>query len=101
MRLKILGCYGGATPGHWTTNFLVNDTIAIDAGALACSLSFDEQCRIRHVFITHSRLDHTASLPFLIDNVFGFIDSPVHVRSIQPVIDSMRNLLFNNSAWPD
>ncbi|HEY5609830.1 MAG TPA: 3',5'-cyclic-nucleotide phosphodiesterase, partial [Thermoanaerobaculia bacterium] len=101
MDIKILGCFGGALPGHFTTNFVVNQTVAIDAGALAFGLSFEEQCKIRHVFITHSHLDHTASLPFVVDNVFGFIDSPIHVRSIEPVIWSLRTHLFNNHTWPD
>lgn len=101
MDIKILGCFGGALPGHFTTNFVVNGSVAIDAGALAFCLPFEEQCKIRHVFITHTHLDHTASLPFLVDNVFGFVDSPIHVRSIEPVIWSLRNHLFNNHTWPD
>lgn len=101
MKLRVLGCYGGVLPGHRTTNFLVNDTTAVDAGALAFSLTFPEQCQIEHVFISHSHLDHTNSLPFLIDNVFGCIDHPVTVYSIAPVVDSIRRNLFNNETWPD
>jgi len=101
MRLRVLGCYGGALPGHRTTNFLVNETTAIDAGALAFGLTFEEQCKIRNVFISHAHLDHTNSLPFLIDNVFGCIDHVITVYSIAPVIESMRTHLFNNDTWPD
>jgi cAMP phosphodiesterase len=101
MRLRVLGCYGGALPGHRTTNFLVNDTTAVDAGALAFSLTFEEQCLVRDVFISHAHLDHTNSLPFLVDNVFGCISHTITVRSIAPVIESMKKHLFNNDTWPD
>jgi ribonuclease BN (tRNA processing enzyme) len=101
MDVRILGCYGGIVPGYRTTNFLVNGTTAVDAGALVYTLSFEEQTRIRHIFITHSHLDHTTSLPFLIDNVFGMIDAPVNVYSIAPVIEAIRAHLFNDVTWPD
>lgn len=101
MEIRILGCYGGAVPGHRTTNFLVNSTTAIDAGALAYALPFEEQLGIRSVLLTHAHLDHTNSLPFLIDNVFGFIQEPVTVYSIPFVIESVRRHLFNDDTWPD
>ncbi len=101
MDLRILGCYGGAVPGHRTTNFVVNETVAIDAGALAFSLEFEQQLQIRHVFISHAHLDHTNSLPFLIDNVFGLAPGPIHVYSIAPVLDALRAHLFNDVTWPD
>jgi ribonuclease BN (tRNA processing enzyme) len=101
MEIKVLGCYGGVVPGLRTTNFLVNGTTAVDAGALAFALPFEEQLKIRDVFISHAHLDHTASLPFLLDNVFGFINEPIRVRSIEPVIDAIRKHLFNNLTWPD
>lgn len=101
MKGRILGCYGGALPGHRTTNFVVNDTIAIDAGALVQGLEFSEQLKIRHVFISHTHLDHTNSLPFLIDNIFGMTDQPVHVYALPVIIDSMKRHLFNEETWPD
>ena len=30
----------------------------------------EDQSRIKHVFLTHSHLDHTASLPIFLDNVY-------------------------------
>ncbi|MGA7617637.1 MAG: 3',5'-cyclic-nucleotide phosphodiesterase [Thermoanaerobaculia bacterium] len=101
MDLRILGCFGGALPGHRTTNFLVNRHTAIDAGALAHALTFDEQRSLRHVLITHAHLDHTGGLPFVVDNVFGQQEKPLDVYSISPVIESMKRHLFNDDTWPD
>jgi hypothetical protein len=32
MKVKVLGCYGGNIPGYGMTSFLVNGTLALDAG---------------------------------------------------------------------
>ncbi len=38
MRLRVLGCHGGELPGCRSTCFLVDGTLALDAGALTASL---------------------------------------------------------------
>ena len=49
---------------------LVNESIAIDAGAIGLFSSPKEQEKIRHVLLTHSHIDHLATLPIFIENVF-------------------------------
>src|SRR6266568_3874385 len=68
MKLKVLGCYGGNIPGHGMTSLLINDTLALDAGWVSEALSLKEQEKVKNVLISHSHLDHTCTLPFLIDN---------------------------------
>ena len=41
----------------WLTTFLVNETIAIDAGSLGFALSVDQLAKVEHVIITHSHSD--------------------------------------------
>jgi ribonuclease BN (tRNA processing enzyme) len=83
------------------TSFLVDDTVAIDAGAITRALTIEEQRRIRHVILTHSHQDHTATVPFLIENIFGSNDSPVSIYSTGRVLNKVRRHLFNNDTWPD
>ncbi len=45
MRLRVLGCSGGELPRHRTTCFLVDGSLAIDAGALTASLPLEELLR--------------------------------------------------------
>ena len=71
MKLRVLGCYGGNVPEHGMTSFLVNDTVCLDAGWVSGALSLREQVKVKDVIISHSHLDHTCSLPFLIDNNFS------------------------------
>ena len=51
--------------------------------------------------ISHSHLDHTCSLPFLIDNNFSAPGFTLRIYAIPEVIASMKNHLFNNHTWPD
>ena len=101
MKLRVLGCYGGNIPGHGMTAFLVNDTLAMDAGWVSGALSLKEQVRVKDILISHSHLDHTCTLPFLIDNNFSAAGFALRIYAIPEVIASMKNHLFNNHTWPD
>jgi ribonuclease BN (tRNA processing enzyme) len=75
--------------------------VALDAGALTEALTLDEQGRLDSVLLTHAHLDHTASLPFLIENVFGRATHPVEIAAPPDVLLSLRAHLFNDAIWPD
>jgi ribonuclease BN (tRNA processing enzyme) len=97
----VLGAYGGSTPRHRQTSFLINGTIALDAGALTEALTLEEQSRVRAIVVTHSHMDHVASLPFLVENVFGRTEGPIEVIGTAGVVESLQLHLFNNALWPD
>ncbi len=83
------------------TSFLVNDTLALDAGWVSGALSLKEQVKVKDILISHSHLDHTCTLPFLIDNNFSAPGFSLRIYAIPEVIASMKNHLFNNLTWPD
>jgi ribonuclease BN (tRNA processing enzyme) len=101
MKLKVLGCYGGNIPGHGMTSLLVNDVLALDAGWVSGALSLKQQVKVKDILISHSHLDHTCTLPFLIDNNFSSPGFRLKIYAIPEVIASMKNHLFNNLTWPD
>jgi len=101
MELRVLGCSGGEAGGERLTGLLVNGTVAIDAGSLTQGLTVQEQVGIRHIFLTHSHLDHICSLPFYTKNVFGHTESPVAIRALPETLDVLRRHLFNDELWPD
>jgi ribonuclease BN (tRNA processing enzyme) len=101
MKFKVLGCYGGNIPGHGMTSFLVNDSLALDAGWVSGALSLKEQVKVKDILISHSHLDHTCTLPFLIDNNFSAPGFSLRIYAIPEVIAAMKNHLFNNHTWPD
>ncbi len=83
------------------TSFLVDGALAVDAGALTRSLSIDEQSRVHHILLSHSHIDHTASLPFLIENSFSNGERAVDIYCTSRVLANVRRHLFNNDTWPD
>jgi ribonuclease BN (tRNA processing enzyme) len=102
MKVRILGCSGGIGGKDLrTTSILVDHDVLIDAGTGVADLSIAELMQIDHVFITHSHLDHIASLPLLIDTVGDMRDKPLIVHAIDATLEILRNHIFNWAIWPD
>ena len=102
MRLQVLGCSGGIGGKRLrTTSFLVDHDVLIDAGTGVGDLPLAELARIDHVFVTHSHLDHIASIPFLVDTVGGMRSKPLTVHSTAATLEILKNHLFNWALWPD
>lgn len=102
MKIRILGCSGGIGGRHLrTTSFLVDHDILIDAGTGVGDLAIAELAQIDHVFITHSHLDHTACLPFIVDTVGEMRNRPLTVHATAATLEILRAHLFNWSTWPD
>jgi len=101
MKIEVLGSYGGESVDCRMTCLLVNDTIALDAGSLSQVLSIERQQKIQTILLTHSHMDHTSSLPFFIENVFGKLRESVDVYASPATIYALRRHLFNNDTWPD
>ena len=101
MKIRILGCSGGISQGLRTTSFLVDDDILIDAGTGVGDLTLDEMAQIRHIFLTHSHLDHVGCLPLLVDSVFARIDDPIVIHGQAETIKALKEHVFNWAIWPD
>jgi ribonuclease BN (tRNA processing enzyme) len=79
----------------------VNETLCVDAGSITDALTLEEQERVRAVLVTHSHMDHVASLPFLVENVFGRTRGPLEVLAPEDVLEALKMHLFNDALWPD
>jgi len=93
-----------AVAGHhleFLTTFIVNGTVAIDAGALGFWGDLDGQRRIGHVFLSHSHADHVCSLPMFVTNTHDRRPRNIVVHGSPPVLDSLSRDLFNGRFWPD
>jgi cAMP phosphodiesterase len=107
LKIKVLGCYGGQLLGFHLTSFLVNESILLDAGCPTEALSLEEQHGIRHLFISHTHLDHIKDIGFLADNrslkrLGGNADNrSVTIYSLQENIDVLKAHYLNNKVWPD
>ena len=106
MRIKVLGCYGGQLLGFHLTSFLVNDSILLDAGSPTEALDLEDQFKIRHIFVSHTHLDHIKDIAFLADNralkLMGNGGSrQIIVHSLPENIEVLRRDFFNDHIWPD
>ncbi|HHJ14440.1 MAG TPA: 3',5'-cyclic-nucleotide phosphodiesterase [Gammaproteobacteria bacterium] len=101
MELRVLGCSGGIGRDTSTTSLLVDDDILIDGGTGLTELSLDEMKRIRHIFVTHSHLDHIAGIPMLLDTVFDHLERPVILHARRETLEALKKHIFNWVIWPD
>ncbi len=101
MKLTVLGCHGGELPRCKSTCFLVDGTLAIDAGSLTSTLSLDELLKVDHILLTHSHFDHVKDLPMMSDLIVGRRDRPVTIWSSSECTATLKKNMFNDVLWPD
>jgi ribonuclease BN (tRNA processing enzyme) len=83
------------------TSYLIDGAVAIDAGCLDRAGDLDALAAIKHVFLSHSHLDHVASLPPLLDVVYDGTGDCVTVYGHAHTLDCLRRDLFNDRLYPD
>jgi ribonuclease BN (tRNA processing enzyme) len=91
----------GEDQRQFLTTYRLNDSVAIDAGALGYWGNPHDQASIQHVFLSHSHIDHVGSLPIFVDNIYKGTDSCVTIYGNEAVLLSLRADLFNDRVWPD
>jgi len=101
MELRVLGCSGGIGQERRTTSLLVDADILIDSGSGVGDLTMDEMAAVRHIFITHSHLDHIVFLPLMVDSIFERIDPSIVIHGQPATIEALANHIFNWHIWPD
>ncbi len=101
MQVRVLGCSGGVGQGLRTTSLLIDDDVLIDAGSGVGDLSLDEMAKIRHIFLTHSHLDHLAFIPLMLDSIFEERQEALIVHGLPETLHALRQHIFNWVIWPD
>lgn len=99
MKVKIIGAFGSRLANKFSSCFLINDKIAIDAGNL--SLIGKKANFVNHIFITHSHLDHILDIPFVIAELYPIRKVPLKIYGSNFTIRSLKKFIFNNRIWPD
>src|SRR5918998_1216332 len=91
---------GCATAQQHLACFVIDDSVAIDAGSLAMATTDIQREKIRNVVLTHAHLDHIAGLPLFIDDLFAILKEPICVHAEKKVIDTLERDVFNWSVYP-
>lgn len=102
MRIKLVGStVGGGAQRHFASSYIINDSVAIDAGTIGLASPLELQRKIRHVLLSHSHIDHVGTLPMFLDNVYEAGGGCPTIHASPFVLDSLQRDLFNGRVWPD
>ena len=104
MRIQLLpstfDSQGHATSEQRLTCFLIDECVAVDAGSIALAATSEQREKVRDIIITHPHMDHIASLPIFIDDLFPTLKSPVRVYATPEVINLLERDIFNENVYP-
>src|SRR3974377_2099450 len=102
MRIRVLGSSPeDSTRRQYAASYLINGSVAIDAGCLGFNGTPQEQELVRHVFLTHAHADHTARLPVFIENAWTGSGTCPLIHGSRETLDGMQRHVFNDVLWPD
>ena len=101
MRIELLNSTNPPSDLQFLVSFLVNDEVAIDAGSIGLLADLRRQQKVKHVFITHEHLDHVATLPIFLENVYDPGPECVELLASREVLDFLHGDMFNGRVWPD
>ncbi|HZJ44992.1 MAG TPA: 3',5'-cyclic-nucleotide phosphodiesterase [Pyrinomonadaceae bacterium] len=91
---------GHATLDQRLTCFLIDDCVAVDAGSIAIALTNEQRAAVRDIIVTHPHMDHIASLPIFIDDLYPTLTRPVRIHATQEVIELLERDVFNWNVYP-
>lgn len=104
MRIQLLpssfDAIGHANAAQRLTCFIVDDRVTVDAGSLGIALNDAQRRKIRDIIVTHPHMDHIASLPIFVDDLFGELEQPIRIHATQEVIDLLKRDVFNDNVYP-
>lgn len=92
---------GDGGRSFFLSSYIIDDTVAIDAGGLGFLGELAVQSRVLDIFLTHSHMDHIASLPIFLETVFQSSDRCVTIHASNATLDCLRSDVFNDRVWPD
>jgi ribonuclease BN (tRNA processing enzyme) len=99
MKIKILGAHNTETLRTRHTCLLIDDVLAVDAGALTSRLSEKGLLRLKAVLLTHSHYDHIRDIPALAIDLF-LRSRSVDIYTHQEVWNNLTAHLLNDIIYP-
>lgn len=104
MRIQLLpssfDVAGRASPAQRLTCFIIDDRVTVDAGSIGIALSEAQRRTVRDIIVTHPHMDHIASLPIYVDDLFGELEEPVRIYATSEVIELLKRDVFNDNVYP-
>jgi ribonuclease BN (tRNA processing enzyme) len=92
MNIRFLGAHNIESKDVRPACLLIDNFLAIDAGGLTSSLTFQEQMAIKALLITHHHYDHIKDIPML-GMTFYIRNSHIHIYSLHSVYKAIEYLI--------
>lgn len=88
MRFSLLPSSTAADSAYqFLSTILIDNRLAFDAGSLGFWGDLNAQMQIKDVVISHTHIDHLASLPIFLENQYGQGDPPtIHCTDRKSVV---------------
>jgi len=99
MNIQVLGAHNTESQNTRLISLLIDDVIAIDAGGLTSSLSFQAQQKLKAILLTHQHYDHIRDVPAIAMNFYAR-GANINIYSTQPVYDALVTYLLNGKLYP-
>ena len=91
---------GSANAAQRLTCFLIDNRVTVDAGSIGIAATEAQRQTVRDVIVTHPHMDHIASLPIFVDDLFAELEQPVRVHATRDVIELLKLDVFNDIVYP-
>lgn len=98
MDITILGAHNTESETARLTSLLIDNVLAIDAGSLTSSLSFDAQLKLKAILLTHQHYDHVRDIPAIGMNLL-LREKTLPVYSTKTVYESLAAHLLNDEVY--
>ena len=100
MEIRILGAHNVESVNTRLTSLLVDDVLAVDAGALTSSLSFREQEKVNSILLTHCHYDHIRDVPAIALNI-SYVRKTINVYAQASTLDAILSNVLNDVIYPN
>jgi ribonuclease BN (tRNA processing enzyme) len=98
VKIKVLGAHNCESPNTKLVSLLVDGVLALDAGGLTSSLTFEAQQKLKAILLTHQHYDHIRDIPAMAMNAL-FYETTISVYSTQTVHDALETHWLNGTTY--
>jgi len=100
VKIRVLGAHNCESKTSRFVCLLIDGVLALDAGALTSSLSWQAQRRLKAILLTHRHYDHIRDIPAIAINRF-FHNASIGIVSSQSVRDTLAAHMLNDETYPN
>lgn len=100
MKIRVLGAHNCETRNTRLVTLLIDDVLALDAGALTSTLTAKAQKRLKAILLTHPHYDHIRDIPTIGMNAL-LHEFTIKVYSTLAVYDVLSTHILNGTVYAE